>query len=98
AGGAVRVGCGGAVAPGSAGRSRISSYGLALRRAAVAAELYAPAELSRNGCAGGIVERRSCENRAVAPGRGRAADAGTAARSVGEAGRLDGRTEGYSHE
>jgi len=61
--------------PGALGDHESASYGLALRGATVAAELYAAAELSRNGCAGGIVERRSCANRAVAAGRGRAADA-----------------------
>src|SRR5207249_10936071 len=58
AGGAVRPGCGSAAAPGSARGSRLRGDGLTLRRPAVAAELYAAAELSRNGCTGGIVERR----------------------------------------
>jgi len=53
--------------------------GLTLRRAPVAAELYPAAELSRNGCAGGIVERRSRANRAVARGGGGAVDARAAA-------------------
>src|SRR2546422_4829269 len=98
AGGAVRPGCGGAAASGSAGGSRICGDGLTLRRPAVAAELYAAAELSRNGCTGGIVERRPRANRAVAPGRSRAVDARATARSVGRTGRLGERSGEHTSE
>src|SRR5205807_622864 len=57
AGGAVRDRRRGAAAPRRAGRSPVGGERLALRRAALAAELHAAAELSRNGCPGGIVER-----------------------------------------
>src|SRR3989449_6710059 len=88
AGGAVRPGCGGAAASGSARGSRVCGDGLTLRRLAVAAELYAAAELSRNGCTGGIVERGPRANRALAPGRSPAVDARAAGPAVRRTGGL----------
>src|SRR6266566_10108745 len=72
-----------AAAAGRARGPRVGRHGLALRRVARPAELHAPAELSRIGRAGGIVERRSRADRDVARGGGRAVDARAAARSLG---------------
>src|SRR5438093_12049593 len=81
---AVRDRRGGAAAPRGVRRPRVGGDGLALRRLAEPAELHAAAELSRNGCAGGIVERRPRADRGLAGGGSGAADARTAARFVGE--------------
>src|SRR5439155_21662917 len=87
----------GAPPAGCARRSRVGGERLALRRLALAAELHAAAELSRNGRAGSIVERRSREDCGLARGGSRAVDARAAARPVGQTSRRTDAIDAQTH-